>query len=57
VKCKPGELILDFCGGSGGKSLAVAHLLENKGQIFLNNSLSKYYAKKINIFCKSAFEK
>jgi 16S rRNA C967 or C1407 C5-methylase (RsmB/RsmF family) len=27
IKCKPGDLILDFCGGSGGKSLAIAHLL------------------------------
>lgn len=27
VKCKPGDLVLDFCGGSGGKSLAIAHKL------------------------------
>jgi 16S rRNA C967 or C1407 C5-methylase (RsmB/RsmF family) len=26
VKCKPGDLILDYCGGSGGKTLAIAHL-------------------------------
>lgn len=25
VRCKPGDLVLDYCGGSGGKSLAIAH--------------------------------
>lgn len=29
--------MLDFCSGSGGKSLAIAHLLQNKGQIFLHD--------------------
>jgi 16S rRNA (cytosine967-C5)-methyltransferase len=33
---KPGELVLDYCGGSGGKSLAIAHLLQQKGQIFIH---------------------
>ena len=28
AKVKPGELVLDYCGGSGGKSLAIAHLLQ-----------------------------
>lgn len=37
VKAKPGESVLDFCAGSGGKSLAFAHLLENKGQIYLHD--------------------
>ncbi len=36
VKCKQGDLILDYCGGSGGKSLAIAHLLNNTGQIFVH---------------------
>lgn len=29
--------MLDFCSGSGGKSLAIAHLLKGKGQIFLHD--------------------
>jgi len=33
---KPGDLVLDYCGGSGGKSLAIAHLLQGKGQIFVH---------------------
>lgn len=37
IKCKPGDIILDYCGGSGGKSLAIAHLLAGKGQIFVHD--------------------
>jgi 16S rRNA (cytosine(967)-C(5))-methyltransferase len=32
---KPGQHVLDFCAGSGGKTLAFAHLMEKKGQIYL----------------------
>ncbi len=31
---KPGLQVLDFCAGSGGKTLALAAMMENKGQIF-----------------------
>jgi 16S rRNA (cytosine967-C5)-methyltransferase len=31
---KPGEQVLDFCAGSGGKTLALAARMENRGQIF-----------------------
>ncbi len=34
---KPGEQILDLCAGGGGKSLALAALLENKGQIYASD--------------------
>lgn len=33
----PGSKILDFCAGSGGKSLALAPLLQNKGLIVLHD--------------------
>jgi len=36
VNCKPGDLVLDYCGGGDGKSLAIAHLLQQKGQIFVH---------------------
>lgn len=32
---KPSDHILDYCAGSGGKTLAFAHLTENRGQIYL----------------------
>ncbi|MGI9372159.1 MAG: RsmB/NOP family class I SAM-dependent RNA methyltransferase [Hyphomicrobiales bacterium] len=31
---QPGEQVLDYCAGAGGKTLAMAALMENKGQIF-----------------------
>jgi len=31
---KPGEQVLDLCAGSGGKTLALAAAMENRGQIF-----------------------
>lgn len=34
VAAKPGERILDYCAGSGGKSLALAADMSNQGQIF-----------------------
>ncbi|NVJ64779.1 MAG: RsmB/NOP family class I SAM-dependent RNA methyltransferase [Flavobacteriaceae bacterium] len=35
---KPGEQVLDFCAGGGGKTLALAGMMGNKGQIFASDS-------------------
>ncbi len=37
IEAGPGDQVLDFCSGSGGKTLAFAHLLEGKGQIYLHD--------------------
>lgn len=37
VQAKPGDWVLDLCAGSGGKTLAFAHQMEGKGQIFLSD--------------------
>lgn len=37
VKAKPGDAVLDFCAGSGGKTLAIAPNLHHKGQIYLHD--------------------
>jgi len=37
VQVMPGERVLDFCAGSGGKALAIAPTMDNKGQIFLHD--------------------
>ncbi len=34
VFAKPGEKVLDFCAGAGGKTLALAAALDNTGQVF-----------------------
>jgi 16S rRNA C967 or C1407 C5-methylase (RsmB/RsmF family) len=35
VKAKPGDHVLDYCSGSGGKTLAFAPSMQGKGQIYL----------------------
>ncbi|PIS02614.1 MAG: SAM-dependent methyltransferase [Chlamydiae bacterium CG10_big_fil_rev_8_21_14_0_10_42_34] len=35
VQPKPGDHVLDYCSGSGGKTLAFAHQMQGKGQIYL----------------------
>ena len=37
VEAKPGDHILDYCAGSGGKTLAFAPRTEGKGQIYLHD--------------------
>lgn len=37
VDAKPGDIVLDYCGGSAGKSLAFAPFMNNKGQIYLHD--------------------
>jgi 16S rRNA (cytosine(967)-C(5))-methyltransferase len=37
VDAKPGDLVFDYCAGAGGKTLAFAPKMENKGQIYLHD--------------------
>lgn len=37
IEATPGQSVLDYCSGSGGKSLAFAHRLQGKGQIYLHD--------------------
>lgn len=37
VDVRPGQTVLDYCGGSGGKSLAFAPFMHNTGQIYLHD--------------------
>ena len=38
VGARPGGQVLDLCAGAGGKTLALASLMENKGQVFATDS-------------------
>ncbi len=33
VRAKPGQKVIDFCAGAGGKTLAIAATMQNKGRI------------------------
>jgi 16S rRNA (cytosine967-C5)-methyltransferase len=37
IQAQPGEQVLDYCAGAGGKTLAFAHQMENQGQIYLHD--------------------
>lgn len=37
IEVKEGERVLDFCAGAGGKTLAFAHKMNHKGQIYLHD--------------------
>lgn len=37
VQAKPGQQVMDYCSGSGGKSLAFAPLMQSTGQIYLHD--------------------
>ncbi|MBX7067241.1 MAG: RsmB/NOP family class I SAM-dependent RNA methyltransferase [Parachlamydiales bacterium] len=37
IEAGPGDQVLDYCSGSGGKTLAFAHKMLGKGQIYLHD--------------------
>ncbi|MDP1835473.1 MAG: RsmB/NOP family class I SAM-dependent RNA methyltransferase [Chlamydiales bacterium] len=37
VKVKPGDTVLDFCAGAGGKALAIAPQMQQRGQLYLHD--------------------
>ncbi|MCI5052140.1 MAG: RsmB/NOP family class I SAM-dependent RNA methyltransferase [Simkaniaceae bacterium] len=37
VDPKPGDHVLDYCAGAGGKTLAFAHKMQGKGQIYIHD--------------------
>ncbi len=41
VDAKPGQRVVDFCAGAGGKTLAIAAQMENKGRIVACDVLEK----------------
>jgi 16S rRNA (cytosine967-C5)-methyltransferase len=38
ANARPGEQIIDLCAGAGGKTLALASAMDNKGQVFATDS-------------------
>ena len=37
-QAQPGQTVLDFCAGAGGKTLALAAQMQNKGHLFVHDS-------------------
>ncbi len=40
-QAKPGDKVYDFCAGAGGKTLALAAMMENKGSVFASDVHTK----------------
>lgn len=40
VGAKPGMLVWDYCAGAGGKSLAMAAMMQNKGRLIASDALA-----------------
>jgi 16S rRNA C967 or C1407 C5-methylase (RsmB/RsmF family) len=45
IQVRPGDNILDYCSGSGGKTLALAPKLKGKGQLYLHDIRSSVLLK------------
>ncbi|BAM39918.1 uncharacterized protein TOT_020000189 [Theileria orientalis strain Shintoku] len=45
IHCKEGQHVLDFCCGTGGKSLVIGPKLANKGRIYLHDINDNYLLK------------
>ncbi|CAD8153720.1 unnamed protein product [Paramecium octaurelia] len=45
VQCKPNDKVLNYCAGSGGKTLAFAHQMGGKGVIEINDTRSEQFLK------------
>lgn len=37
VQAHPGDLVMDYCAGAGGKALAIAPRMQNRGQLYLHD--------------------
>ena len=50
VDAKPGERVVDFCAGAGGKTLAIAATMANKGRIIACDVMERRLAKSTERF-------
>jgi 16S rRNA C967 or C1407 C5-methylase (RsmB/RsmF family) len=56
VKLIPGEHVLDFCAGAGGKTLAFAHRSQNKGQLYLHDVRPAILAQARKRLCRAGIQ-
>jgi 16S rRNA (cytosine967-C5)-methyltransferase len=55
LDAKPGERVVDFCAGAGGKTLVLAAAMQNKGRIVACDVLAKRLERSTERFRKAGF--
>jgi len=56
VGARPGEQVVDFCAGAGGKTLAIAAQMENKGRVVACDVLDKRLARSRMRFTRAGLD-
>jgi 16S rRNA C967 or C1407 C5-methylase (RsmB/RsmF family) len=56
VEATPKQQVLDYCAGSGGKTLAFAPLLKNSGQIYLHDIRPQILLKAKKRLCRAGIQ-
>lgn len=56
VQIEKGQTLLDFCAGSGGKSLGIAPKMQNQGQIFLHDIRKEALLEAKKRFCRAGVQ-
>ncbi len=56
IQAKPGEHILDYCAGSGGKTLAFAPGMQGTGQIYLHDKRKRALIEAKKRLCRAGIE-
>jgi 16S rRNA C967 or C1407 C5-methylase (RsmB/RsmF family) len=56
VRPGPGDQLLDFCSGSGGKSLAIAPSMSGRGQIYLHDIRRSILQEAKRRFCRAGIQ-
>lgn len=56
VEVNPKQKVLDFCAGSGGKTLAFAHRMQGTGQIFLHDIRKEVLLEAKKRLCRAGIQ-
>ena len=56
VGAQPGEIIADFCAGAGGKALAIAAAMENRGQLYALDTDARRLERSAPRFAKAGVD-
>ncbi len=56
VQAQPGESVLDYCAGSGGKTLAIAPSLNHRGQLYVHDIRTEALIEAKKRLCRAGIQ-